>query len=169
MASKPSQHPEIQQTSLDAGSVTDRLAAALSAVQPDVSAHTAGLPLPRLQAPIPAPSLYFATTPVDSRGRLADASPVRAVGWSPGQPITIIVIAGTIVVTSAPDGAESVTRQGHLRLPARIRHTCRLTRGDRLLVAAAPAADLLVAYTMPCLESILLQHHTSTRADEASR
>jgi S-DNA-T family DNA segregation ATPase FtsK/SpoIIIE len=58
---------------------------------------------------------------------------------------------------------------GHLRLPARIRHICRLNPGDRLLVAAAPTPGVLVAYTMALLESILLQHHATTPPSEVPR
>lgn len=54
-----------------------------------------GLPLPVLPA-LPNRStlsalsaFYCAVTPLDARGRLADSSPVRIAGLSPGQPITI--------------------------------------------------------------------------------
>jgi bifunctional DNA-binding transcriptional regulator/antitoxin component of YhaV-PrlF toxin-antitoxin module len=120
-----------------------------------------GLPLAPLSVPTPAPSLYYTVTPVDARGRLADRSPIRALGWQPGQPITITVLQQSIVVTPQPGGA-SITRQGHLRLPARIRHVRDLNVGDRLLVAAAPTPGVLVAYTMALLETILLEHHATT-------
>ncbi len=151
------------------GSLADHIAEVL--VSGETPARTAdmGLPLALLSLPMPAPSLYYTVTPIDSRGRLADRSPIRALGWLPGQPITIIVIQHAVIVISEPSGAESITRQGHLRLSARIRHICRLTSGDRLLVAAVPATGVLVAYTMPYLESILLQHHTPAPADEATR
>ena len=128
-----------------------------------------GLPLAPLSAPMPPPSLYFTVTPVDARGRLADRSPIRALGWQPGQPITIAVGRQAIVITAQTGGAESITRQGHLRLPAHIRHACHLTVGDRLLVAAGPTPGVLVAYTMPLLESILLEHHTTASPSEAPR
>jgi hypothetical protein len=66
-------------------------------------------------------------------------------------------------------GAESITRQGHLRLPAHIRHTCRLNPGDRLLTAAAPRPGVLVIYTMPLLEWILAQHHAAAPSGEGPR
>jgi len=128
-----------------------------------------GLPLAPLAVPTPPPSLYYTVTPVDARGRLADRSPIRALGWRPGQPITITVLQQTIVVTSQAGGAESITRQGHLRLPASIRHLCRLNAGNRLLVAAAPTTCVLVVFTMALLESILLDHHATTPAGEAAR
>lgn len=128
-----------------------------------------GLPLAPLSEPTPRPTQYFTVTPIDARGRLADRSPIRALGWQPSQPITITVIRHAIVVTAHAAGAESITRQGHLRLPAGIRHACRLNAGDRLLVAAGPTAGLLAAYTMALLESILLEHHTAASSGEAPR
>jgi hypothetical protein len=122
-----------------------------------------------LRIPTPTPSLYYTVTPIDARGRLADRSPIRALRWQPGHPITITVTQRAIVVTAQDGGAESITRQGHLRLPARVRHTCCLNVGDRLLVATAPSPGVLVVYTMELLESILMQHLTAAASSEASR
>jgi bifunctional DNA-binding transcriptional regulator/antitoxin component of YhaV-PrlF toxin-antitoxin module len=122
-----------------------------------------------LSAPTPPPSLYYTVSPIDARGRLADRSPVRALGWRPDQPITITVRQQAIVVTPQAGGADSITRQGHLRLPARIRHIYHLNTGDRLLVAVAPTPGVLVAYTVALLESILLEHHATASSAEAAR
>lgn len=149
-------------------SLGDCLASALVPGQP-ATRTAGGLPLPLLPVPTPPPTLYYAVTPLDARGRLADRSPIRALGWRPGQPITITVLRHAIVVTAHPQGADSITRQGHLRLPARIRHACRLNPGDRLLVAAAPTPGVLVAYTMALLESILREHHAAASSSEAPR
>lgn len=145
----------------ETSSTVDQISAALASTETEACAQIVGLPIAPLFPPAPEPSFYYALTPIDSRGRLADRSAIRAVGWPPGQPVTISVIREIIVVMSRPDGGESITRQGHLRLPARIRHTCRLVSGARLLIAAAPAKNFIVAYTMPSLEAILLRHHTN--------
>ena len=143
--------------------LVEHVASVLASREEPTCTTGAGLPLPPLSAPAPSPSLYFTVTPVDVRGRLADRSPIRALDWQPGQPITITVLQQTIIVTSQAGGAESITGQGHLRLPAGIRHAFRLNSGDRLLVAAAPTAGVLVVYTMAMLESMLLDHHATSR------
>jgi hypothetical protein len=143
------------------GSIADQIVTALCSVGTEACMHVTGLPLAPLLPPMPAPSLYCALTPIDDRGRLADRSPIRALGWLPGQSITISVVQETVVVVSQSTGAESITRQGHLRLPVRIRNICRLTPGNRLLIAAAPGSGVLVGYTMSSLESILLKYHLS--------
>jgi hypothetical protein len=159
MAGKTSQCLHKSQLQTETGSIADQIAAALCSTETKACRQVAGLPLAPLLLPMPAPSLYCALTPIDDRGCLADRSPIRALGWPPGQPITISVIQETVVVISQSHGAEFITRQGHLRLPARIRHICHLTSGDRLLIAAAPGPEILVGYTISSLESILLKHH----------
>jgi hypothetical protein len=161
MAGKTSKGLHGSQLRTGTGSIADQISAALCSAEAEACMQVTGLPLVPLLPSMSAPSLYCALTPIDDRGRLADRSPIRAVGWSPGQAITISVVQETVVVVSQPTGAECITRQGHLRLPARVRHLCRLTSGDRLLIAAAPGPGALVGYTMPLLESVLLQHHLS--------
>lgn len=162
MIDKTSQVPHKSQSRTKTGSIADQIAAALCSAETEACMQVTGLPLALLLPPMPAPSLYCALTPIDDRGRLADRSPIRAIGWPPGQPIAISIVQKTVVVISQPNGTESITRQGNLRLPARVRRICHLTPGDRLLIAAAPGPEILVAYTMPSLESILLKHHMST-------
>lgn len=161
--------PAAQPVTRSSGSLVQHVASALVSAEAPICTADVGLPLAPLPTPTPMPSLYYTVTPVDTRGRLADRSPIRALGWRPEQPITITVIQQAIVVTAQAGGADSVTRQGHLRLPARIRHACRLSSGDRLLVAAAPTPGVLVVYTVALLESILLEHHATASSCEAPR
>ena len=145
-----------------ADAAADQIVAALRSDETEGRIQVTGLPLAPLLLPMPPPSLYCALTPIDDRGRLANRSPIRAVGWPPGQSITISIVRQAVVVISQSNGTDFITRQGHLRLPARVRRICRLTSGDRLFIAAAPACGVLIGYTMPLLESILLKHHLPT-------
>ena len=120
-----------------------------------------GLPLPRLSGPMRETSAYYTITTVDGRGRLADGSPLRLLQWGPGLRLKLMVALGAVVVAAHPDGREAVTRQGHLRLPADLRHSMRLKPGDRLLVVAHPYQGLVVAYTMPALDAMVLGYHSS--------
>jgi hypothetical protein len=168
MTDKTSQDLHKSQLRTETSSIADQIAAALCSVETEACMKGSGLPLAPLLPPTPASSLYCALTPIDDRGRLAARSPIRALGWPPAQPITISVLQETVVVISQPTGTESITRQGHLRLPAHVRHLCHLTPGDRLLIAAAPGPGILVGYTMPLLESILLTHHLPAPPHEAT-
>src|SRR4051794_196053 len=88
------------------------------------SVRPATLPLPYLIPLSAAAQFYCAVTPVDARGRLADRSPLRILKWSPGQPISIIISPAHVPRLSAfgHTAPHAVTRQGHVRLPAAIRH-----------------------------------------------
>lgn len=113
------------------------------------------LPLPRLLPPVSRSDLFCTVTPIDDRGRLADRSPIRAAGWAPGQPVTISTTDDHDLVIVRAGGPETITRHGHLRLPARIRHSCGLSAGDRLLVAVTATPSMLTVYPMATVEAIL--------------
>jgi bifunctional DNA-binding transcriptional regulator/antitoxin component of YhaV-PrlF toxin-antitoxin module len=116
---------------------------------------SAGLPLPGLARPGRLTTARYALTTTDRQGRLADRSSVRALGWAPGQPISITTADDTIVIRSATDSLETLTRQGFLCLPAAIRHRCHIHTGDRLLIAAYPDHQVLLVCTLAVLDDML--------------
>lgn len=121
---------------------------------------TSGLPMAQLLDAGRASSAYYALTVVDARGRLADRSALRALGWEPRHRITLGLRPGVVLVQSHPDGAQMITGQGHLRFPVTVRRGCGLAAGDHLLLAAHPKQELLVAYTMATLDRMILDYHT---------
>lgn len=116
-----------------------------------------GLPVTPLLSYPPETRDHYVVTALDARGRLADASPVRKVAWTPGTPVVLHVVRGQVVVAtgSCTPGRHAVTRQGHLRLPATVRHACRLRAGARVLVAAQPETGVLVVFTMRAIDGVL--------------
>jgi bifunctional DNA-binding transcriptional regulator/antitoxin component of YhaV-PrlF toxin-antitoxin module len=96
---------------------------------------------------------------LDDRGRLADRTIMRALGWSAGLRLDIREAVGLLVVHARPDGEFQVTGQGHLRLPALIRHRCGLEPGDRVLLAADPPQRRLVIYPPAVLDDLTAQQH----------
>jgi hypothetical protein len=123
-----------------------------------------GLPVPALRLPARQTSAHYTVTTVDARGRLADASPLRILQWAPRLPISLTLIFGALVAAAQPGGLDTVTSQGHLRLPADLRHALRLDPGDRVLVAAHADRGLLIAYTMPVLDAMVSDCHSSFAA-----
>jgi hypothetical protein len=119
-----------------------------------------GLPVARLRSPVRDSKTYYVVTTLDRRGRLGDRSPVRILGWNPGHAVAVTLATGAIMVTSRPGAREVVTQQGHLRLRTSVRHACRLQPGGRLLVAAYPDVDILVAYTAEALDQMILAYHS---------
>jgi bifunctional DNA-binding transcriptional regulator/antitoxin component of YhaV-PrlF toxin-antitoxin module len=96
---------------------------------------------------------------VDCRGRVADHTIVTALGWAPGTRVNIRESQGLLVIRPDAHGVFSVTKQGHLRLPAPVRHCCGLVPGDRVLLAADPQRGLLVVYPPAALDDVLTPRH----------
>lgn len=123
-----------------------------------------GLPLIELHDTSAEGARYCVATTVNDRGRLADQTPLKLMDWPPGTPITISMIPSAGILIVRRTGADAVTRQGHLRLPANIRHGCRIFAGDRLLVVAHPGDGVLVGYTRFALDAMASAYHASLAA-----
>jgi hypothetical protein len=123
------------------------------------------LPLP----PVPTPrtnTAVYGLAAVDRRGRIADHAIVHALGWHPGTRLDIRETRGLLLIHADPHGVFSVTNQGHLRLPAPVRHHCCLVPGDRVLLAAHPDRDLLVLHPPAALDDMLAQRHAALLGGE---
>jgi bifunctional DNA-binding transcriptional regulator/antitoxin component of YhaV-PrlF toxin-antitoxin module len=116
------------------------------------------LPLPRLI--VQRSTVYvYGLAALDDRGRLADRTIMRALGWSAGLRLDIRDAVGLLVVHARADGEFRVTGQGHLRLPVLIRRRCGLEPGDRVLLAADPPQRRLVIYPPAVLDEFTAQRH----------
>jgi hypothetical protein len=91
---------------------------------------------------------------------------MEALGWVPGTRLYFRERGGLIVVTD-DRGVFSITSQGHLRLPATVRHWCRLVPGDRVLLAADPAEGHLVVHPPAALDAMIIQFHVAVLDGEA--
>ncbi|MDP9792926.1 hypothetical protein J2S43_001438 [Catenuloplanes nepalensis] len=149
-------------------SVGDLLRAATN--QPRGSSLTIGdgIPLPRPELGRVSGAFEYAMTTLDSAGRLADRSPLIALGWLPGTRLKISVHHHVLIVEADSAGTAAVTARCRLQLPASVRHRCRLSSGDRVLTAAWPDHGLLVLYPKPTLDALLLEYHGRHAAEEAS-
>lgn len=135
-------------------------------------------PSGRGRAPLPMPSLdpafarvadiAYVVSAVDKSGRVADRHIVRAMGWAPGTRVSIRERGGTIVVAPAADGVHRVDDRGYLLLPAAVRRWCSLKAGDRLLLAADPAAGVLVGHCFAVLDQLLADVHAAAVGGEAA-
>jgi bifunctional DNA-binding transcriptional regulator/antitoxin component of YhaV-PrlF toxin-antitoxin module len=116
-------------------------------------------PLPLVQVPVPrSGTAVYGVTVLDCHGRIADRLVLRALGWAPGIRLEIIGDRRLVTVRAAAESLSSaqtgpragaraarsrVTPQGHVRLPAEVRHGCGVAAGDRVLLIADPAAGVL--------------------------
>jgi hypothetical protein len=92
---------------------------------------------------------------LDCHGRIADRTVLQALGWPTGHRLAIHENADALTVVPDPDGDAQVTGQGHLRIPAALRHRCALGTGDRVLLAADPDRCRLTIYSPTALDTAL--------------
>ena len=93
---------------------------------------------------------------------------MRALGWSAGLRLDIRGTTGLLVIHSHADGEFQVTGQGHLRLPALLRHRCGLETGDRVLLAASPSQSQLLVYPPATLDALIAGYHHANLMDGES-
>ncbi|MGH3520704.1 MAG: AbrB/MazE/SpoVT family DNA-binding domain-containing protein [Haloechinothrix sp.] len=118
------------------------------------------LPLPTVPTPRAGTAVYGLAA-VDCRGRVADRMVFAALGWVAGTPLAISSAHGTLVIGTDPSGVFGMTSQGHLRLPAPVRHCCGLASGDRVLLAAYLDRDLLLVHPPAVLDLVLADCHAT--------
>lgn len=117
------------------------------------SAHP--LPLAALRARR-ASSAVYGLAALDCHGRVADRLIMGALGWSAGLRLHIGEAAtGALAAAVDPEGAYRVTGQGHVRIPAPLRHRYGLGAGDRVLLAADLERSRLVIYPPAVLDALL--------------
>ena len=130
-----------------------------------VSMVRRSLPLPSLITRRTTPIVYGLSA-LDDRGRLADRTIMQALGWSAGLRLDIRETDGRLVICPREHGACHVTGQGHLRVPAALRHRCGLEPGDRVLLAADPQRRQLVAYPPAALDALIGGQDADSRDGE---
>lgn len=110
--------------------------------------------VPRLHA-IRERSSTYGVAALDDRGRIADRLILASLGWVPGTRLTIAERIGLVVVSVDAAGSSKVTPQGHLRLPASIRHWCGLVAGSRVLLVADPPLGRLLIHPPESIDTMV--------------
>jgi hypothetical protein len=113
------------------------------------------LPLAALRARRTSSAVYGLAA-LDCRGRVADRIIMQTLDWSAGLQLHIWEAAtGALMAAADPEGAYRVTSQGHVRIPAPLRHRHGLRAGDRVLLAADPERSQLVIYPPAIFDALL--------------
>lgn len=119
-----------------------------------------GLPLARVDIATETLRAAYVTTSVDPWGRLGDRSLLRNLDWLPGSSVSVVPHPEFGLIVVRQGGPETITRQGHLRLPVHVRHGCHLKTGDRLLLAALVDTRLLLVFAKAALDALVLAQFT---------
>jgi len=117
--------------------------------------------VPQLEPATSARTVAFHTTTVDDRGRVGVLAPLRELGWNTGSVVSCRLVDGVIAVSPSESDGYRIGRRGYLRVPAPLRHRCRLTPGSRVLVLAHRGMALLEIYPSTSVEAMLRQRQPS--------
>ena len=121
-----------------------------------------GRPLP-LARPEPLRSVpddvVYGIGRIDASGRIADRAVISALGWRGGDRLTLTADAGVVTARRDPGGMVTLSgRRPYIAIPAALRRRCGLEPGDRVLLAALPAADTLTAYSLAVVDQAIRSH-----------
>ena len=82
--------------------------------------------------------------------------------------LRLTAVDRVLVVTADEGGVFRLTGQGHLRVPATVRHWCGLAAGDRVLLVADPPDDLLVVHPPAAVEAMVARRHGEVLGGEVA-
>jgi AbrB family looped-hinge helix DNA binding protein len=141
-----------------------------SSARPPARGHRAaggGRRLPVVAVPVPpaAPDdVLYGFGRIDMAGRVADRAVISALGWRRGDRLTLTGEAGVVTARRDPAGMVAMTAKPYIVIPAALRRRCGLRPGDRVLVAVAPADDMLAAYSLAVVDQAIRAHSTFLHA-----
>jgi hypothetical protein len=95
---------------------------------------------------------------MDESGRVADRAMIGALGWQPGDRLTLTAAAGVVIARRDPGGLVTMPAKPYIVIPAALRRRCGLRPGDRVLLAVFPARDALAAYPLAVVDQALRAH-----------
>jgi hypothetical protein len=82
--------------------------------------------------------------PIDTHGHVMDRRLVTLMGWGPGDQLQWRVGHNLVVLFRHDEGTAAITRNGHLQLPAKLRHAAGAEIGQRILLITPVTRGRLV-------------------------
>ena len=96
--------------------------------------------------PLGTDAVQLDAAQVDPSGRIHIRRLIDALGWRPGQQVSLDVIDGIVVIRLDPAGRSALGTRGTLVLPAAIRQMAGIDRGATVIAAADPAVPALFVH-----------------------
>jgi len=112
-------------------------------------------PIPRIRT-VRLDNVHYAVTTIHG-GRLGAHTPLKYLGWLPGQPITAELADDVIFIRPARENRLRVSAQGYIILPVSTYRHFGLANGLQVLVAASPATNSLLVCSTGTLTHLLPQ------------
>jgi hypothetical protein len=119
------------------------------------------LPMAGPAAALSVPAgVVYGTGRIDASGRVTDQAVSCALGWREGDRLTLTASPGIVTARRDSSGMVTVPARGCIAIPAVLRRRCGLLAGDRVLLAAIPAPEMLAAYSFAVVDQALRAHGT---------
>ena len=83
------------------------------------------------EVPVVPDDVVYGFGRMDESGRVADRAMISALGWQPGDRLTITAGAGVVIARRDPGGLVTMPAKPYLVIPAALRRRCGLRAGDR--------------------------------------
>ena len=117
------------------------------------------LPLAGPAAALSVPAgVVYGTGRIDASGRVTGQAITCALGWREGDRLTLTAPPGVVTARRDPRGMVSVPARACLAIPAVLRRRCGLRDDDRVLLAAVPGQQMLVAYSFAVVDQAIRAH-----------
>ena len=123
--------------------------------RPGASPLPLASPPPTAQAP---GGVLYGMGRIDASGRVADRAITSVLGWHGGDRLTVTAAAGVVIARRDPSGMVTLPARPCIAIPAALRRRCGLYPGDRVLLAAAPQASMLAAYSFAVVDQAIRAH-----------
>ncbi|WP_019819416.1 hypothetical protein [Saccharomonospora saliphila] len=108
----------------------------------------------------------FGAALVDGKGRVSEGRVVRALGWQSGDRLTITVVDRSVLLHRRADGAFVMSATPYVTVPAAARARSGVRAGQRVLVAADVAHDVLVVHPPSAVAAMLAGYHAGLAGGE---
>ena len=119
------------------------------------------LPMTRLQRLPRETSMLYGIGRVDSSGRVANREIIHALHWRPGDRLDMVLTPSAIAIRACPDGLLRVPHRPAIVIPCPARTLHRIEAGDHVLLAAAPAYDVVIVHTLSALDDMVASYHST--------
>ena len=110
------------------------------------------------EVPVVPDDVVYGFGRIDESGRVADRTMTSALGWQPGDRLTLTAAAGVVIARRDPAGMVTTPAKLYLVIPAALRHRYGLRPGDGVLLAVFPGQDALAAYSFAVVDQALRAH-----------